>query len=144
MTRMRRSLWKKLAAQVAVFTLLFQTLLSAFGCSSEPLRAPGDSASINASSMATAFAICAQPGTKRIAASATSDDHRNGPANAPHSDCALCLNHVCCPSALAPPGEVVVFAPTTLGAILAMEDVLGVTVPQPINLAPGRPAGWLT
>jgi hypothetical protein len=121
MTGTRRSPWKKLAAQVAVFTLLFQTLLSAFGCSAESLHASRTSASIYASGVATAFVICTQQGTKRIAASATGDDHQGGPPNAPHSDCALCLNHICCPSALAPPGEAVVFAPATLGVVLALE-----------------------
>lgn len=121
MTGMRRSLWKKLAAQAAVFTLLFQTLLSAFGCSAEPSRAPGTPASINAPDIAAAFAICTQQGAKRAAAATSGDDHGGGPLNAPHSDCALCINHICCPSALAPPGEAVVFAPAALGVVLALE-----------------------
>jgi hypothetical protein len=122
MTGMRRSLWKSATAQAAVFALLFQTLLSAFGCFTGSLHPSHASFSVNASNIETAtVVICTQQGMKSIAASANGGDHSDVPLNAPHSDCALCLSHICCSSALAPPGEAVVFAPATLGVVVAME-----------------------
>jgi hypothetical protein len=108
-----------------VFALLFQTLVSAFGCPAafQPSLSQRfvEANAVGVSVDGGASFICTKQGMRPVAVPMTGDAHRHGPFDTPHSDCPTCLSDVCCPNALAPPGETVVPAPATAGAAISLE-----------------------
>jgi hypothetical protein len=143
MTATKRNLWMSTVAQAAVFALLFQALVSAFGCPSDFSHASSLSISTGAPSTgALTLVICTKQGVKRVAA--LPGDERGGVPTTPHSDCTLCLSHICCPSALAPPGDVVVFAPATAGIAIALETQRSPSSTDVLSLRNRGPPSSLT
>lgn len=119
MAMRKRSHWMGTVAQAAVFALLFQILVGASGCPSETLTVR--SASVTEVSAAGGVVVCSSLGAQRQGVQEERGSHQQGPLKGLHSDCGLCLSHMCCPSALAPPEDAAFFAPSTMAVAFAIE-----------------------
>jgi hypothetical protein len=135
---MDQSLWKRLIAQVAIWAMVFQTVISVFGCgptaghagsqdSGPQLSNSPASQGYNLSQkggVIRAVAICTANGFKR--ATTNGGAPTGGSDDIPQQDCPVCLTH-CCHS-----GDVTATEAVLLPTLPVVSAVLALEAGQPL------------
>jgi hypothetical protein len=123
-----QSLWRRAAAQAAIFALIFQTAFSIFGCPtgahagvSGPAGISRTSQSAGADQIAQGGVVCTAKGFLRIAANGGSSP-AGGSDDTPQHGCPVCLT-LCCHagSAVTAPEVVLLPLPSVASSAIALE-----------------------
>lgn len=135
MNLQRHTFWKRAAAQAAIFALIFQTVVSVFGCGGALAHGVGDAFSQSHFSQnrgvsqksgfrdgkaAQSPAICSANGFRRMAANGGGSP-TGGPDETPQHECPACLTHCCQTGAVTAIEAVLLPAPPVTSTAIAPE-----------------------
>jgi hypothetical protein len=117
MKGVKRSIWRTAAAQAAVFALLAQAMLSAFGCAANPPLGRG----LSSAEWPGGLIVCVSQGVTPFAI-AGKEGSDESPGRPPlHQDCPLCLSIGCSGSFLPAPSPAFLEVPVSITVAFAAE-----------------------
>jgi hypothetical protein len=130
---MDQTLWKRSIAQVAIWAMIFQTVVSVFGCGPTAEHAGAQISSAQVSNSLTlqggglsqkgeiirAAAICTANGFKR--ATTNGGAPTGGSDDTPQHDCPVCITHCCHSGDVTATEAVLLPALPVVSAVLALE-----------------------